>query len=86
MTTLSHPYTTGDRAEPYLAKLVKDLIKDYKEQELDIQEPALFLRGRLHKGLYCRHKGKRYTMEVVTAAKKLPPDDLEDIKDNSDDA
>ena len=33
---LSHPYTTKDRTEPYLAKLVKDLIKDYKEQELDV--------------------------------------------------
>ena len=27
---LRHPYTTKDRAKPYLAKLVKDLIKDYK--------------------------------------------------------
>ena len=82
MTTLSHPYTTEDRTEPYLAKLVKDLIKDYKEQELDVQESALFLRDRLHEGLYCGRKGKRYAMEVVTTAEKLPLDDLEDIKDN----
>ena len=61
---------------------MKDLIKDYKEQELDVQELALFLRDRLHEGLYCGRKGKRYAMEVVTTAEKLPPDDLEDIKDN----
>jgi hypothetical protein len=36
MITLSYPYTTRDRAKPYLAKLVKDLVKDYKEQELDV--------------------------------------------------
>ena len=30
MLSLSHPYTTEDRAKPCLAKLVKDLIKDYK--------------------------------------------------------
>ena len=53
---------------------------------MDIQEPALFLRGRLHEGLYCGRKGKRYAMEVVTTAEKLPPDDLEDIKDNSGEA
>ena len=82
MTTLSHPYTTEDRTEPYLAKLVKDLIKDYKEQELDVQESALFLRDRLHERLYCGRKDKRYVMEIVTTAEKLPPDDLEDIKDN----
>ena len=49
--SLSHPQTTKDGTKLYLAKLVKDLIKDYKEQELDVQEPALFLRGRLHEGL-----------------------------------
>ena len=80
--SLSHPRTTEDRTEPYLDKLVKDLVKDYKEQELDVQEPALFLRDRLHEGLYCGRKGKRYAMEVVTIAEKLPPDNLEDIKDN----
>jgi hypothetical protein len=53
---------------------------------LDAQEPALFLRDRLHEGLYCRHKDKGYTTEAVTTVKKLPLDDLEDIKDDSDDA
>ena len=43
----------------------------------------LFLRGRLYKGLYCGRKGKRYAMEVVITAEKLPPDDLKDIKDSS---
>ena len=47
---------------------------------MDIQEPALFLRDRLHEGLYCGRKGKRYAIEVVITAKKLPLDDLEDIK------
>ena len=36
ITTLSYPYMTKDRTKPYLAKLVKDVIKDYKEQELDV--------------------------------------------------
>jgi hypothetical protein len=56
---------------------VKDLVKDCKEQELDVQEPALFIRGHLNKGLYCGRKGKRYTMEVVVIAEKLPPDGFE---------
>ena len=38
------------------------------------------------KGLYYGHKGKGYAMEVVTTAEKLPPDGLEDIKDNSGEA
>ena len=85
MTTLSlsHPRMTKDRTEPYLNKLVKDLIKDYKEQELDVQELALFLKDHLYKRLYCGRKGKRYAMEVITTAKKLPLDNLKDIKDNS---
>ena len=39
LTTLcpSYPHATEDRTEPYLAKLVKDLVKDYKEQELDVR-------------------------------------------------
>ena len=74
---------TKDRTKPYLNKLVKDLIKDYKEQELDIQEPALFLRDYLYKGLYYGRKGKRYAIEVITTAEKLPLDDFKDIKDNS---
>jgi hypothetical protein len=50
---------------------------------LDVQESALFLRDRLHKGLYRGRKDKGYAMEVVTIAEKLPPDELEDIRDNS---
>ena len=46
-----------------------------------MQELALFLRGRLYKGLYYRYKGKGYATEVVTT-KKLPLDDLKGIKDN----
>ena len=38
------------------------------------------------KGLYYGHKGKGYATEVVTTAEKLPPDGLEDIKDNSGEA
>jgi hypothetical protein len=53
---------------------------------LDVQESALFLRGGLNEGLYYRHKGKGYATEVVTTAEKLPPGDLEDIKDNSGEA
>ena len=41
-----------------------------------------FLRDRLYKGLYCGRKGKRYAIEVVIIAAKLPPDNLKDIKDN----
>jgi len=36
----------------------------------------------LTKGLYYRHKGKGYAIEVVITAKKLLLDDLEDVKDN----
>ena len=53
---------------------------------MDVQEPALFHRGRLNEGLHCGYKGKGYATEVVTTAKKLPSDDLEDIKDNLDGA
>ena len=51
---------------------MKDLIKDYKEQELDVQEPAPFLRDRLNEGLYCGHKDKGYATEVVTTTERLP--------------
>ena len=34
------------------------LLRVTKEQEFDVQELALFLRGRLNEGLYCRHKGQ----------------------------
>jgi hypothetical protein len=80
--SLSYPYTTKDGTKPYLAKLEKGLIKDYKEQELDIQELALFLRGYLYKGLYRGRKGKRYAIEVVIIAEKLLLDNLKDIKDS----
>ena len=30
MLSLNYPYATKDGTEPYLAKLVKGLIKDYK--------------------------------------------------------
>ena len=49
---------------------------------MDVQESALFLKGGLDEGPYRGHKGKGYAMEVVTTAEKLPPDDLEDVKDN----
>ena len=53
---------------------------------MDVEESALFLRGRLNEGLYYGHKGKEYAMEVVTIAEKLLLDGFEDIKDSSDDA
>ena len=49
---------------------------------MDVQESVLFLRDRLYKGLYCGRKGKRYAIEVVITAKKLPLDNLKGIKDN----
>ena len=61
---------------------MKDLAKDYKEQELDVQELALFLRDRLNKGLYCRYKGKEYIIEVVIIAEKLLLDSFKNIKDS----
>jgi hypothetical protein len=39
-----------------------------------VQELALFLRDRLHKGPYYGCKGKRYAIEVVIIAEKLLPD------------
>jgi hypothetical protein len=80
--SLSHPYTTKDRTELYLAKPSKGLYQGLQgEQALDVQESALFLRGGLDKGLYYGHKGKGYATEVVITAEKLPLDDLEDVKD-----
>jgi hypothetical protein len=38
---------------------------------LGVQEPALFFRGCLDKGLYYRYKGKGYATEVVTTGKLL---------------
>ena len=83
MLSPSYPYATEDKTEPYLAKLVKDLAKDYKENRNWIyRSQYFFFKDCLYKGLYCGRKGKRYVMEVVTTAEKLPPDDLEDVKDN----
>ena len=75
MLSLSHLYATEDRTEPYLAELSEGPYQGLQgEQELDVQEPALFLRDRLYEGPYCRRKGKRYATEVVIIAKKLPSD------------
>ena len=41
---------------------------------MDVQEPALFLRDCLYEGLYCGRRGKRYVIEVVIIAEKLPLD------------
>ena len=46
-----------------------------------MQEPALFLRGRLYEGLYYGYKGEGYATEVVTT-EKLPPDNLKGVKDD----
>jgi hypothetical protein len=46
-----------------------------------MQEPALFLRGCLYKGLYYIYKGKGYITEVVIT-KKLLLDNLKGVKDN----
>ena len=75
--SLSHPYATKDRTEPYLAKPSKGSCQGLQgEQALDVQEPALFLRDRLYEGLYCRRKGKGYATEVVSN-EKLSPNGLE---------
>ena len=60
---------------------MKDLVKDYKEQELDIREPALFLRDRLNEGLYYGHKGKGYTTEAKRRASRTIIKRLE-VEDN----
>ena len=38
------------------------------------------------KGCIADVKGKRYAIEVVITAEKLPLDDLEDVKDDLDEA
>ena len=53
-----------------------------REQEFNVQESALFLRGRLNEGLYCGHKDKEYTTEVVAIAEKLPLDSFTGVKDS----
>ena len=46
---------------------------------MDVQEPALFFKGSLNEGLYCRRKGKGYVTEVVIIiTEKLPPDNIKD--------
>ena len=81
--SLSHPHTTKDGTEPYPANPSEGSYQELQgEQALDVQESALFLRDRLYEGPCCRRKGKRYATEVVMIAEKVPPDNLEDIKDN----
>jgi len=77
LTTLSpsHPYATKDRTKPYLAKLVKGLIRDYKgNRNWTYRSQRFSLKIVLMKGLYYRQKDKGYAMEVVIIAEKLPPD------------
>ena len=79
MLSLNYSYTTEDRTKPYQDKLVKDLIKDYKENRIWIYRSQCFsLRGCLDKGLHCGHKGKGYAIEAVTTTKKLTPDNIKD--------
>ena len=59
------------------------LLRVTREQEFDVQEPALFLRGRLDEGCII-DKGKRYVTEVVITVEKLQLDNLKDIKDSLD--
>ena len=74
MLSPSYPHATEDKTEPYLAKLVKDLAKDYKEnRNWTYRSQYFFSKDHLYKGLYYRHKNKGYTTKVVIT-KKLPPD------------
>jgi len=73
MLSLNYPYITKDGTKLYLAKLVKDLAKDYKGNKNWIYRSRHFLEVVLMKGLYYRHKGKGYTIEVIIT-EKLPPD------------
>jgi len=84
LTTLSlkPPYTTKDRTKPYRDKLVKDLIKGYKGNRNWTYRSRHFPEIVLIKGLYYGHKDKGYATEVVTTAKRLPLDNLKDIKDD----
>jgi len=79
LTTInpSHPHATEDRTELYLAKLVKDFVKDYKGNRNWTCRSQHFSEIVLTKGLYYGHKDKGYAMEVVTTAEKLPPDGFE---------
>jgi len=70
---------TEDRIKPYWDKLVKDLVKDYKENRIWIYRSQHFsLRGCLDEGLYCRHKGKGHIIEAVIITEKLTPDNIKD--------
>jgi len=82
MLSLNYPYITKDGTKLYLAKLVKDLAKNYKGNRNWMYRSWYFLEIVLTKGLYYRYKGKRYMTEVVIIAKKLLLDDLKGIKDN----
>ena len=88
MTTssLSHPHATEDGTEPCPAKPVKDLVKNYKGNKDWTYRSQRFSSGHLHEGLYYGREGKGYATEVVTTAEKLPPDDLEGVKDSSGEA
>lgn len=74
-----HPHAIKDETEPYLAKPVKDHVKDYKGNRNWTYRSRHFSEIVLTKGLYCRRKGKRYAMEAVIIAEL---DDLKGIKDN----
>jgi len=77
--SLNYPYTTKDRTKLYWDKLVKDLVKNYKENRIWIYRSQRFsLKGRLNEGLYCGHKGKGYAIEAVITTKKLTPDNIKD--------
>ena len=84
MTTLSlnYLYAIEDRTRLYLAKLVKDLVKDYKKNRNWMYRSQYFLKIILIKGLYYRYKGKRYVIEVVITTKKLLLDGFKNIKDD----
>ena len=74
---------TKDSTKPYLAELSEGLCQRLqREQTLDVQEPVLFLKNRLNKGLYYKYKSKGYIIKVVTVTKKLPLDDFKNIKNN----
>jgi hypothetical protein len=65
--SLSYPYATKDRTKPYLAKQVKDRVKDYKgSRHWTYRSQRFSSEVVLYEGLYCGRKGKRYATEVVT--------------------
>ena len=78
MLSLSYPSTTKDRTKPYLAKLEKGLIKDYKGNRNWIYRSQRFsLEIVFIKGYTADVKGKRYIIEVVIIAEKLLLDGFE---------